>query len=68
MYLASTRASFLFFGLRESAVRKMESSFRMRNFGFSEFFNVYFTALHEKCDTTGQIKDIRLPGLKSYSK
>ena len=37
MYLAPTRASFLFFGLRESAVRKMESSFRMRNFGFSVF-------------------------------
>ena len=61
MYLAPTRASFLFFGLRESAVRKMESSFRMRNFGFSVFFYVYFTALYEKCDTTGQMKDIRLP-------
>ena len=24
-------------------------------------FNVYFTALYEKCDTTGQMKDIRLP-------
>ena len=37
MHLAPTRASFLFFGLRESAVRKMESSIRMRNFGFSVF-------------------------------
>ena len=24
-------------------------------------FNVYFTALYEKCDTTGQLKDIGLP-------
>ena len=24
-------------------------------------FNVYFTALYEKCDTNGQMKDIRLP-------
>ena len=25
------------------------------------FFNVYFTALFEECDITGQMKDIRLP-------
>ena len=48
MYLAPIRASFLFFGLRcsnfnevmgdsERAVRKMESSLRMRNVGFSVF-------------------------------
>ena len=43
------------------AVRKMESSFRTRNVGFSVFFNVYFTALYEKCDTTGQMKAIKLP-------
>ena len=44
MYLAPIRASFLFFCLRgvqrsnggsEEAVRRMESSFRMRNVGFS---------------------------------
>ena len=35
------------------AVRKTKSSFRMRNVGF--------IALLEKCDTTGQMKDIRLP-------
>ena len=32
----------------------------MRNVGFS-VFNVYFTALYEECDTTGRMKDIRLP-------
>ena len=47
MYLAPIRAPFLFFGLRgvqistkrgsERAVRKLESSFRMRNVGFSVF-------------------------------
>ena len=48
-------------GDSERAVRKMKPSFRMRNVGFFYFFNVYFTALYEKCDTTGQMKDIRLP-------
>ena len=48
-------------GDSERAVRKMEPSFRMRNVGFFYFFNVYFTALYEKFDTTGQMKDIRLP-------
>ena len=44
-------------GDSERAVRIMESSFRMRNVGFF----VFLTALHEKCDTTGQMKDISLP-------
>ena len=48
-------------GNSERAVRKLESSFRLGSVGFSVFLNVYFTALYEKCDTTGQIKDIRLP-------
>ena len=43
-------------GDSERAVCKMESTFRMRNVGF--VFNVYFIALYEKCDTTGQMKDI----------
>ena len=30
-------------------------------------FNVYFTAFYEKCDTTGQTKDIRLPVVTCYS-
>ena len=47
-------------GDSKRAVRKTGSSFRMRNVGFF-VFNVYFTALHEKRDTTGQMKDIRLP-------
>ena len=38
----------------------MDSSFRMRNVGLC-VFNAYFTALYEKCDTTGHMKDIRLP-------
>ena len=29
--------------------------------------DVYFTALHEKCDTIGQMKDIRLPIVSCYS-
>ena len=37
----------------ERAVREMKSSFVMRN--------VSFFAFYEKCDTTGQMKDIRLP-------
>ena len=48
-------------GDSKRAVRKMASSFRMRNVGLFCVFNVYFTALHEKRDTTGQMKDIRLP-------
>ena len=48
-------------GNSERAVRKLESSFRLGSVGFSVFLNVYFTALYEKCDTTGQMKDIRLP-------
>ena len=48
-------------GDSERAVRIMESSFRMRNVGFFVFFNMYLTVLHEKCDTTGQMKDISLP-------
>ena len=48
-------------GNSERAVRKLESSFRLGSVGFFVFLNVYFTALYEKCDTTGQMKDIRLP-------
>ena len=48
-------------GDSKSAVRKMESSFRMRNVGLSVFLTFFFTALYEKCDTTGLMKDIRLP-------
>ena len=48
-------------GNSERAVCKLESSFRLGSVGFSVFLNVYFTALYEKCDTTGQMKDIRLP-------
>ena len=44
-------------GDSERAVRKMESSFRMKNVGFS----VFFTAPYDKYDTTGQMKDIRSP-------
>ena len=44
-------------GDSERAVRKMEPSFRMRNVDFFYFFNVYFTALYEKCYTTGQMKE-----------
>ena len=43
----------------ERAVCKLESSFRIRNVGFSVVLTCIFTALYEKCDTTGQIKDIR---------
>ena len=45
----------------ERAVCKLESSFRIRNVGFSVVLTCIFTALYEKCDTTGQMKDIRLP-------
>ena len=50
-------------GDSERGVRKMESSFKMRNIGFC-VFNVYFTALYEKCDPTAQMKDNRLPIVK----
>ena len=43
----------------ERAVCKLESSFRIRNVGFSVVLTCIFTALYEKCDTTGQMKDIR---------
>ena len=33
----------------------------MKNIGFSVFLTWNFTALYEKCDSTGQMKDIRLP-------
>ena len=33
----------------------------MKNIGFSVFLTCNFTALYEKCDSTGQMKDIRLP-------
>ena len=45
----------------ERVVCKLESSFRIRNVGFSVVLTCIFTALYEKCDTTGQMKDIRLP-------
>ena len=48
-------------GDSKSAVRKMESSFRMRNVGLSVFLTFFFPALYEKCDTTELMKDIRLP-------
>ena len=38
----------------ERAVCKLESSFRIRNVGFSVVLTCIFTALYEKCDTTGQ--------------
>ena len=44
-------------GDSERAVRKMDSSFRMRKMLAFLCFNVYFTALYEKYDTTGQMKD-----------
>ena len=47
-------------GDSKRAVRKMESSHRMDCWIFC-IFNVYFTALYEKCDTSEQMKDIRLP-------
>ena len=45
----------------ERVVRKLESSFRMRNVGFSVFLTCNFPAFYEKCDATGQMKDVRLP-------
>ena len=48
-------------GDSERVVRKLESSFRMRNVGFSVFLTCNFPALYEKCDATGQMKDVRLP-------
>ena len=48
-------------GDSEKVVRKLESSFRMRNVGFSVFLTCNFPALYEKCDATGQMKDVRLP-------
>ena len=47
-------------GDSEKVVRKLESSFRMRNVGFSVFLTCNFPALYEKCDATGQMKDVRL--------
>ena len=47
-------------GDSEREVRKLESSFRTRNVGFSVIIEC-FTAFYEKFDTTGQMKDIRLP-------
>ena len=43
----------------QRAVRKMELSFRMRNVSSSVFLTC-LTTPYEKCDTTGQMKDIRL--------
>ena len=43
----------------ERAVRKMELSFRMRNVSSSVFLTC-LTTPYEKCDTTGQMNDIRL--------
>ena len=44
----------------ERAVRKMESSFRMRNVGFSVFLTCILPRFMRNA-TTGQMKDIRLP-------
>ena len=51
-------------GDSDRAVRKMKSSFRMENVGFSVFLTFFFTALYEKRDTTGQLNDITLPIVK----
>ena len=51
-------------GDSDRAVRKMKSSFRMENVGFSVFLTFFFTALYKKCDTTGQLKDITSPIVK----
>ena len=77
MYLAPIRAPCLFFGLRGVQIStKRGSERRVRRERFVNWnhllewemlfcvLNVYFTALYEKCDTTGQIKDIRLPIVK----
>ena len=74
MYLAPIRASFLLFGLRGVQISTKQWGLRRErlvkwNHLSDEkcwlfcVFNVYmyFTALHEKCDTTGQMRDIRLP-------
>ena len=62
MYPAPIRASFLFFGLsgvqisnNNAGIRKKESSFRMTKMVAFLYFNVYFTAPYEKCDTTGRV-------------
>ena len=72
MYLAPVKASFLFFGLRGVQISLKKRGIRRERFvKWNHFldkkcwlfcvFNVYFTAFYEKCDTTGQMKDIRLP-------
>ena len=47
-------------GDSERAVRKMKSSFRMRNMDFSVFLTCILPRFMRNT-TTGQMKDIRLP-------